>query len=125
MKPAARRPIETRADLREMVEVFYVRLLGDERIASLFSALDLEAHLPILVDFWAMMLLSEDSYRANAFQKHVPLAISSQHFEIWLGHFDATVDGLFVGDRADLAKLRAHGIAGIFQSKLSRLSPRP
>lgn len=118
----ARRTIETRADLRLLVDEFYVRLLGDPRIAPLFTALDLEEHLPILVDFWAMILFAEDSYRRNAFQKHTPLAIESVHFDIWLGHFDATVDALFVGEKAAAAKARAHGIAGIFRSKLT---PKP
>lgn len=118
MSTGARRAIQTRADIEQLVAQFYERLLADPRIAPLFAELDLDVHLPILADFWAMILLSENSYRRNAFQKHVPLAIESGHFEIWLGHFDATVDGLFTGEKADLAKERAHGIAALFRSKL-------
>ena len=118
---SARRAIETRADLRELMEAFYTRLLADPRIAPLFVTLDLEHHLPILVDFWAMILLGEDSYRRNTFQKHVPLAIEDRHFEIWLGHFEASVDERFTGERADLAKMRARGVAATIRSKLQAL----
>lgn len=122
---AARRTIETRTDLRELMDAFYVRLLTDERIEPVFARLDLEEHLPILVDFWAMMLLGEDSYRRNAFAKHVPLAIREEHFEIWLGHFEATLDESFAGEKAETAKVRARGIAGIFRSKLAALGRLP
>jgi len=115
------RPIETRIDLRALIDAFYDRLLSDDRIAGLFSGLDLEVHKPILVDFWAMILLGEDSYRANTFQKHLHLALERRHFGIWLAHFDATVNELFVGEHAEIAKARARSIASIFESKLVNL----
>jgi hemoglobin len=124
----AQRDIETRADLRAFMDEFYARLLADPRISALFVTLDLDVHLPILVDFWAMMLLGEGSYRRNAFEKHVPLAIEEHHFGVWLGHFDATLDELFTGERSELAKSRARSIAAMFRSKLSsmgRLSASP
>jgi hemoglobin len=49
------------------------------------------------------------------------LAIEERHFAIWLGHFDATVDEHFAGERAELAKTRARGIAATFRSKLTAL----
>jgi hemoglobin len=118
---SARPAIESRADLRRLMDAFYARLLADPRIAPLFATLDLEVHLPVLVDFWAMVLLGEDSYRRNTFQKHLHLAIEERHFAIWLGHFDATVDEHFAGERAELAKTRARGIAATFRSKLTAL----
>ena len=119
------RDIADRADLRAFIDAFYARLLADPRISPLFVTLDLDVHLPILVDFWAMVLLGESSYRRNAFQKHVPLAIEHRHFAIWLGHFDATLDAMFAGERAQLAKTRAHGIAAMFRSKLHAMGRLP
>jgi hemoglobin len=113
--------IETRADLRALVDEFYRRLLADVRIAHLFERLDLDVHLPILVDFWSMMLLGEDSYRRNAFEKHVSLAIEDGHFDVWLGHWSATIDALFAGEKAEVAKVRARSVASIFRSKLRAL----
>jgi hemoglobin len=119
------RDIETRSDLRAFVDAFYARLLGDPRVAPLFVTLDLDVHLPILVDFWAMVLLGESSYSRNAFQKHVPLAIEDRHFAIWLGHFESSLDAMFSGERAQLAKLRAQGIAAMFRSKLRAMGRLP
>ena len=119
------RDIETRDDLRAFMDAFYAKLLADPRIAPLFVTLDLDVHLPILVDFWAMILLGESGYRRNAFQKHVPLAIEHAHFEIWLGHFESTLDSLFAGDRAQLAKSRAQVIAAMFRSKLRSMGRLP
>ncbi|MDZ4773194.1 MAG: group III truncated hemoglobin [Planctomycetota bacterium] len=118
---SVRRTIETRADLRELVDAFYLRLLADPRIAHLFRDLDLAVHMPILVDFWAMVLLAEDSYRSNTFQKHLHLAIEEPHFAIWLSHFEATLEEHFEGERADLAQSRARSIAAVFRSKLHAL----
>lgn len=115
-----RRDIESRADLRALMERFYGRLLADERVAHLFAGLDLERHFVVLVDFWAMMLLGEDSYRRNTLQKHAHLPLLPVHFDVWLAHFDESVDERFEGARARLAKERAHSIAAIFRSKLTR-----
>lgn len=113
--------IETRADLRALVDEFYRRLLADERIAPVFERLDLDVHLPVLVDFWSMVLLGESSYRRNAFEQHLSVAIEDRHFDVWLGHWDATIDALFVGDKAGQAKARARSVASIFRSKLRAL----
>ena len=96
----ARRELASRTELREWMERFYARLLADDRVAHLFADLDLEAHLPILADFWALMPLGEDSYRRNTFQKHTHLPLEDRHFDVWLEHFDASVDEYATGPRA-------------------------
>lgn len=119
----ARRELASRTELREWMERFYARLLADDRVAHLFADLDLEAHLPILVDFWALMLLGEDSYRRNTFQKHTHLPLEDRYFDVWLEHFDASVDEYATGPRAEAAKARAHSIAKIFRAKLVGARP--
>ena len=117
--------IASRADIRAFMDAFYARLLADPRIAPLFVTLDLDVHLPILVDFWAMVLFGDSAYRRNAFQKHVTLAIEHPHFEIWLGHFETALDELHSGEKADLAKTRARSIAAMFRSKLVAMGRLP
>jgi hemoglobin len=119
------RDIGSRADLSAFIDAFYARLLADPSIAPLFVTLDLDVHLPILVDFWAMILLGDSAYRRNAFQKHVPLAIEHSHFEIWLGHFETALDELHAGEKTDLAKSRARSIAAMFRSKLVSMGRLP
>ena len=51
--------IKTRDDIFLLVKIFYKKLLSDETISYIFiyvAKIDLDQHLPILVDFWDMVL---------------------------------------------------------------------
>ena len=113
-----KKDIGNRSDIGKLVSVFYRALLNDSLLAPSFAGMDIEKHLPVIVNFWAAILLDEGGYTGNAFEKHLRLELSEKHFEKWLGHFDATVDELFVGEKAELAKQRAHSLGFIFQHKL-------
>jgi hemoglobin len=64
------------------------------------------------------MLLGDQSYQGNPFQKHISLSIDPTHFERWLELFTRTVDEHFAGESADEVKDRAQSIAGIWQHKM-------
>ena len=113
--------IEDRADVARLVDDFYRRLLEDETIATVFAGIQLEAHIPVIANFWVMILFGQDVYRGNTFQRHVHLPIEDRHFDIWLAHWNATVDDHFAGERADVAKARAKSLALIFRGKLRAL----
>jgi hemoglobin len=124
--------IETRADCERLVRAFYGRALHDEIIGWLFTdvaRLDLEAHVPRITDFWATILLGEASYSGGAFRPHAELdarvPLRGGHFARWLALWDATVDELFAGPRADLAKGHAHRVAGAFRRRLQGLPDEP
>lgn len=126
---ADKRDIENRDDLLLLVDRFYKKLLADPSISYLFTdvaKINLEHHLPILVDFWDSILFQSNTYQQNAMQPHIRLhqqsPIQKQHFNTWLGYFKATVDELFDGEKAFLAKERATGIATVMQIKFSQLS---
>lgn len=111
--------IESRSDIDRLLADFYARATADGLIGHHFAALDLEAHLPVIGDFWESVLLGADKYRRHRrhpvrihleLNRRVPLA--REHFERWLDLFRETVDGRFSGTRAEFAKLRALGIAG-------------
>jgi len=117
--------IETREDIILLMESFYKKLLADERIAYIFTdvaKINILTHIPILADFWEMILFQKGTYQKNVMQLHKELSdkspISKEHFNIWLGYFDATVDELFDGPNAILAKQRAMSIATMMQIKL-------
>jgi hemoglobin len=121
--------ISSREDLLLLVTRFYEKLLNDPSISYLFTdiaKINLEHHLPVLVDFWDSVLFSSDTYRKNAMQPHIDLhrqsPIQKQHFETWLRYFKETVDELFEGDKAFLAKEKATSIATVMQIKLSQFS---
>jgi hemoglobin len=126
------RDIETRADCEQLVRAFYGRALTDEIIGWLFTdiaKLDLEAHIPRITSFWETVLLGTPSYSGGAFRPHAELnakaPLRGGHFVRWLALWDATVDELFAGDRAHLAKTHAHRVANAFHRRLQGLPEEP
>jgi len=124
-----KKDISSREDLLLLVTRFYEKLLNDPSISYLFTdiaKINLEHHLPVLVDFWDSVLFSSDTYKKNAMQPHIDLhqqaPIQKHHFETWLRYFKETVDELFEGNKAFLAKEKATSIATIMQIKLFQVS---
>jgi hemoglobin len=110
--------ILTRTDVSLMVNKFYEKVKTDELLAPVFGHVDWPSHLPVMYDFWSSMLLGDQTYRGNPFQKHLPLPIERKHFTRWLQLFKETVDENFGGEKAEEVKSRADSIAGIFQHRL-------
>ena len=113
--------ITQREDIILLVNNFYEKVKQDDLLSPLFADVNWPAHLPIMYNFWSSMLLGEQSYQSNPFQKHVALAISASHFDRWLELFHQTVDENFIGDKAGEVKDRSRSIAGVWQYKLSQL----
>jgi hemoglobin len=118
--------IEDRADCERLVRAFYGRALTDPVIGFLFTDvahLDLEAHVPAITSFWETILLGAQSYGGGAFRPHADLhakvPLREGHFERWLVLWRATVDELFAGERAELAKDHAERVARAFHRRLA------
>lgn len=119
--------IQSREEIKEMVDSFYGKVNEDELLAPVFNdfaGVNWEKHLPIMYDFWSTILLGEMSYKGNPFLKHIPLPIDKKHFDRWLTLFLETIDEHFTGNVAEEAKNRARSIAGIFQHKLASINQR-
>jgi hemoglobin len=117
--------IENRADCERLVRTFYSRALEDPVIGYIFTdvaQLDLEAHVPRITSFWETILLGARSYGGGAFRPHAAVHAKSPlrkgHFERWLELWRTTVDELFAGPRAELAKSHAERVAGAFHARL-------
>lgn len=124
-----KKDIANREDLLKLVSLFYEKLLADSSINYIFTdvaRIDLPHHLDILVDFWDNILFQKDTYRKNAMRPHLILhrqsPLQKHHFETWLRYFNESVDDLFEGEKAFLAKERALSIATVMQIKISQLS---
>jgi hemoglobin len=111
-----------------LLSKFYSSLLQDDTIAYIFTdvaKIDMEHHLPIIVDFWEMILFDAATYKKNAVQPHLDLNRQSKfekhHFDTWLATFGKTVDELFEGPNAIRAKQKAKSIATIIQIKIAQL----
>ena len=122
--------IETRLDIEKLLKIFYEKAFEDKIIGYIFkdvAKLDLAEHLPIIADFWEMMLLGtvnfQEKYQRSPMLKHIELngkePLLNEHFKQWLKIFCSTIDENFSGEKADLAKYRAKAIANTMFMKVS------
>ncbi|MFZ6024513.1 MAG: group III truncated hemoglobin [Bacteroidota bacterium] len=116
--------IERREDIEQLMRVFYAKAIPDETIGHYFTQviqMDIEKHLPVIVDFWETVLFGVAKYQSNAIAVHQHLhqlsAFNDMHFERWVHLFQSTVNELFAGNRAELAKQRAASIATVMKIK--------
>ena len=121
--------IASREDIDLLVRSFYSKVRKNETLGYIFDdiiKIDWEYHIPILVDFWETILLDTGSYTRNAMGEHFKvnqkIKLEPVHFTTWLNLFDTTVDENFKGEKADLAKKRAHSIAQIIQLKMEQVN---
>ncbi|EKF75619.1 hypothetical protein A11A3_02082 [Alcanivorax hongdengensis A-11-3] len=109
-----------------MVHGFYRRLLDDPLMAPLFlevAQVDLQAHLPIICQYWHKMLLGEKGYQRHMMAKHRALddqqSLTGEHHERWLAHFMANLEGRFAGPYTDKAKRIASRVIDNLYGQLS------
>src|SRR5215213_9023881 len=80
---------------------------------------------PAIASFWETILLGARSYAGGAFRPHAQLhakvRLREGHFVQWLNLWCRTVDELFAGERAELAKAHAHRVAQAFLHRLEHL----
>ncbi|MFT4034705.1 MAG: group III truncated hemoglobin [Patulibacter sp.] len=124
----ARGDIQTRDDIERLVRAFYEQALGDVMIGYLFTdvaQLDLDEHVPRITDFWETILLGAHSYSGGAFAPHAVLhhrsPLRGGHFERWLALWQGTVDAMYAGPRAELAKQHASRVARAFHRRLQAM----
>ena len=117
----AKPDLDTRSGIDRLMIAFYAKATTDDVIGKFFTDVvpfDLRHHLPIIGDFWESVLLGTQAYRTHnrsPLRLHAELdalePLQPEHFDRWLELFRETVDELFVGPRADFAKLRSGMIA--------------
>ena len=77
-----------------------------------------------MYDFWETILLDTAAYKENVMGVHFSLnrqvPLEEKHFKRWLELFTSTVDSLFQGEIAGLAKKRAASIAALMQFKMKQ-----
>jgi hemoglobin len=124
------RDIEDRADCERLVRAFYARALTDPMLGFIFNdvaKLDVEEHVPVIASFWETILLGARSYSGGAFRPHAELhgkvPLRAGHFERWLWLWRGTVDELFAGPRADLAKSHADRVGRAFYRRIEAMPP--
>jgi hemoglobin len=115
--------ITTSEDITKFMVHFYDRLLEDPVAAPVFAGIDMVEHIPKVASFWSGIAFGESSYRGAPLMRHIPLGLTTAHFEIWYETFSSSLDTLFTGPVATTVKERAHSIAFIFTSRLGLAAP--
>lgn len=117
--------ITTREDLNHLMSRFYHKLLADDRINFIFTdvaKIHIEEHLETITDFWDQIIFLRGGYKNNVLQIHQNLhkqfPLDKNHFEIWLHHFNETVDENFKGENSEICKTKALSIATVMQIKI-------
>lgn len=117
--------IENRDDIITLVNTFYTEVRKDDLLAPIFDErvkINWEKHLPVMYDFWENIVFYTGGYSGNPMQVHKQMhdkfSLSTADFARWIQLFTKTVDQLFEGEHAELAKQRAISIATVMQMKI-------
>ncbi|NOT91183.1 MAG: group III truncated hemoglobin [Ferruginibacter sp.] len=121
-----KKDITSRADIEKLIIDFYEKVKLDKTIGFIFTEvvpINWAHHIPVIVDFWESILLDNPVYKKNAMEVHYDLnkkvPLQKEHFDSWLHLFISTVDELFEGKIAALAKTRAKSIGHLMLFKMS------
>ena len=121
-----KRDIENRKDVEQLINSFYDKVKQDDVIGFIFNdvaKVNWEKHLPVMYDFWESVIFSINTYSGNPMEVHMHLnrrvQLAKEHFERWLKLFTGTVDELFEGKNANIAKEKAISIATIMETKIT------
>ena len=106
-------------DLHALLVAFYDVVERDPLLAPYFAAVDMDAHMPRIVDFWSTMLFHTGRYAGNAFRPHLTMpGLTGAHFARWVATLEATVDARHAGAVAERMKELAHRVAYGMQLRL-------
>lgn len=112
-----------RNELELLINTFYDKVKGNSVIGFMFAHVNWEKHLPIMYAFWENTLFYAGGYTGNPLKTHQALnkicPLNAAHFHAWQKLFIATVDELFEGEKAELAKQRAISISTVMQIKIT------
>jgi len=124
--------IQNRADIKKLINAFYEKMLEDKLLGYIFTdvaKIQLSKHLPHLYDFWENALFYTGTYKRDLMDIHLDLhfnlhRLEKEHFDQWLQLFNETLDDLFKGEKATIAKERAKSIAIVMHLKIQDLEKK-
>ncbi|PCJ94977.1 MAG: globin [Flavobacteriaceae bacterium] len=117
-----KKEISTRKEVYELVTAFYGKIRKDELLGPIFEKhiKDWDSHFERLTDFWETNLFFVNKFKGNPMHKHQMVdaaenhTIDANHFGVWLNIWFQTIDELFVGEKAMIAKNRARNMGTFF-----------
>ena len=114
-KEPGKSDITGREDVSRLVCTFYAQIRKDKVLGPIFNGIitDWESHLELLTDFWETQLFLKRKYHGNPVTAHQEVddkmnhSITPEHFGLWINLWFETIDRLFDGETAWVAKNRA------------------
>ncbi len=120
-----KKDITSRKDIERLIKMFYERVTADQLLGPIFNNvanINWEKHLPIMCNFWENLLFFTGSYQGNPMELHRHLHkmmhLKAAHFQQWNHLFISTIDQLFEGKNALIAKQRAMNISSVMQFEI-------
>lgn len=120
-----KKDIENNSDIQLLVNSFYEKVVRDTTIGFLFNDIakvNWEKHLPVMYQFWQQVIFNDGDYKGNPMVAHQHLhqksPLTREHFQRWQELFLETVNDLFEGPNAEIARQRAISIATVMQLKI-------
>lgn len=121
-----KRDIDSRADVKLLIDTFYDKIRVHEVLGPIFNGIikDWDAHLVLLTDFWETQLFLKRKYHGNPVTAHQEVetkthgTVTMEHFGLWLNTWFETIDELFTGEVAYIAKNRAQKMSTMLFMKM-------
>ena len=118
--------ITNRKDVNRLVKFFYQKVRKHAILGPFFNNIiaDWDAHFELLTDFWETQLFLKRKYHGNPVTAHQEVdfktnhSVTSEHFGLWLNLWFETIDELFEGDTAWVAKNRAQKMSTMLFLKI-------
>ncbi len=127
-----KKDITSKADIEMLVNRFYDKVKVDDLIGYFFTKVvqvNWDKHLPVMYRFWDNALFFTGVYEGKPLEIHEHLnqlsPLSVEHFQRWNELFTQTVDELFEGEKATLAKDRSISISTVMQLKIFKKNNLP
>lgn len=121
-----KKEIQNRDDVSVLVRSFYAKVRKDAILGPIFNGIitDWESHLVLLTDFWETQFFLKRKYHGNPIKAHNDVddkmngGVTPEHFGLWLNLWFETIDELFIGDTAFIAKNRARQMNTMLYMKM-------
>lgn len=117
--------IANRQDIEQLIDAFYSKVRQDDMIGFIFNTIigdDWSHHLPVMYNFWDMVLFSKPGYAGSPVRVHTDIdkkiRFEKAHFDRWLQLWNETIDSMYTGEYADMAKNKASLMANLIHMKV-------
>lgn len=120
-----KKDIEGREDVIKLVDAFFEKAEAEDLLGKVFNRQFIPnfiKHKEGMYNFWENVLFYSPGYSGNPMKVHAALhektPLTKEHFVHWVKLFNETLEELFEGEKANLARLRAESISIVMQIKI-------